>query len=249
MTNAPEATPPSTARSTTKFGARAVLAAISLALLAIPGALTLLLVKDRWAPLLRADNGARDRLHDFAVTHTGFVGAMQLISNSGSAVAWVIVLAIVVIWLLWRRLPRLALFVVTTGAGSSLLNTVVKAAVHRLRPVLTHAVAQEPGWSFPSGHAQAAIVGYAVLLLVFLPILRGVWRRAAATFAVLMILAIGFSRIALGVHYVSDVVGGYVLGAAWVAAMAAAFNAMRVDRGHRSVDVGEGLAPEQARLP
>ena len=61
-----------------------------------------------------------------------------------------------------------------------------------------------------------------------------------------MILAIGFSRIALGVHYLSDVLGGYVLGAAWVAATAGAFNAMRVDRGHRSVDVGEGLEPEQA---
>jgi undecaprenyl-diphosphatase len=62
----------------------------------------------------------------------------------------------------------------------------------------------------------------------------------------LMVLAIGFSRIALGVHYLSDVVGGFVLGAAWVAAMAAAFNAMRVDRGRRAVDVREGLAPEQA---
>ena len=249
MTITPEVAPPPTAKSTTRFGARAVLAAISLALVAIPGALTLLLVKDRWTPLLRADNGARDRLHDFAVTHTGFVGAMQLISESGSAAAWSIVVAMVVVWLLWRRLPRLALFVVTTTAGSSLLNTVVKAAVHRLRPVLTHPVAQEPGSSFPSGHAQAAIVGYAVLLLVFLPILHGVWRRAATTFAVFMILAIGFSRIALGVHYVSDVLGGYVLGAAWVAAMAAAFNAMRVDRGRRSADVGQGLEPEQTRLP
>ena len=247
MSNAPEVAPPPTAKSTTQFGARAVLAAISLALVAIPGALTLLLVKDRWTPLLRADNGARDRLHDFAVNHTGFVGAMQLISDSGSAVAWQIVLAIVVVWLLWRRLPRLALFVVTTAAGSSLLNTVVKAAVHRLRPVLTHPVAQEPGSSFPSGHAQAAIVGYAVLLLVFLPILHGAWRRVATTFAVLMVVAIGFSRVALGVHFVSDVVGGFILGAAWVAAMAAAFNAMRVDRGHRKVDVKEGLEPEQAQ--
>jgi len=246
MTNAPEEAPPPSARSTTQFGARALLAAIALALVAIPGALTLLLVEDKWAPLLRADNGARDRLHDFAVTHTGFVGAMQLISDSGSAVAWQIVLAVVVVWLLWRRLPRLALFVVITAAGSSLLNTVVKSAVHRLRPVLTDPVAQEPGSSFPSGHAQAAVVGYAVLLLVFLPILHGVWRRVAATFAVLMILAIGFSRIALGVHYVSDVIGGYVLGAAWVAAMVAAFDAMRLERGHRSVDVGEGLEPEQA---
>ena len=91
MTITPEVAPPPTAKSTTRFGARAVLAAISLALVAIPGALTLLLVKDRWTPLLRADNGARDRLHDFAVTHTGFVGTMQLISESGSAAAWSIV--------------------------------------------------------------------------------------------------------------------------------------------------------------
>jgi len=180
------------------------------------------------------------------VTHTGFVGAMQLISDSGSALAWQIVLAVVVVWLLWRRLPRLALFVVITAAGSSLLNGVVKTSVHRLRPVLTHPVAHESGLSFPSGHAQAAVVGYAVLLLVFLPILHGAWRRVAVAVAVLMVLAIGFSRIALGVHYVSDVVGGYVLGAAWVAAMAAAFNAMRVDRGRRPVDVREGLEPEQA---
>ncbi len=246
LPNTPEGPPPSSARSTTRFGTRAVLAAVALALVAVPGALTLLLVEDKWAPLLAVDNGARDRLHNFAVTKTGFVGAMRLISDSGSALAWQIVLVPVVGWLLWRRLPRLALFVVITAAGSSLLNTVVKTSVHRLRPVLTHPVAHEPGLSFPSGHAQAAIVGYAVLLLVFPPILHRGWRIVAVVLAVLMVLAIGFSRIALGVHYLSDVVGGYVLGAAWVAAMAAAFNAMRVDRGRRPVDVREGLEPEQA---
>ncbi len=220
---------------------------MALALVAVPGALTLLLVEEKWPPLLEADNWARDSLNSFAVSHQGFVGAMQLISNSGSALAWQTVLGLVVVWLLWRRLPRLALFVVVTAAGSSVLNTVVKAAVHRLRPVMTHPVAHEPGASFPSGHAQAAMVGYAVLLLVFLPVLHGAWRRAAWALAVFMVLAIGFSRVALGVHYVSDVVGGFVLGAAWVAAMAAAFNAMRVDRGHRKVDVREGLEPEQAQ--
>jgi membrane-associated phospholipid phosphatase len=218
---------------------------VALALVAVPGALTLLLIEDRWAPLLQADNGARDRLHDFAVTHTGFVAAMALISDSGSALAWQIVLGAVVAWLLWRRLPRLALFVVITAAGSSLLNTLVKTSVHRLRPVLSHPVADEPGPSFPSGHAQAAIVGYAVLLLVFLPVLRGLWLRFAVTFAVLMVLAIGFSRIALGVHYLSDVLGGYLLGAAWVAAMAAAFNAMRLESGSQLADLNGGLEPEQ----
>lgn len=168
---------------------------------------------------------------------------MQLISDSGSPLAWEVVLVVVVIWLLWRRLPRLALFVMVTAAGSSLLNTVVKTSVHRPRPVLTHPVAYEPGLSFPSGHAQAAIVGYAVLLLVFWPILHGAWRRVAVRVAVFMVLAIGFSRVALGVHYVSDVVGGFVLGAAWVAATAAAFNVLHADR-PRAVPAREGLEPE-----
>jgi membrane-associated phospholipid phosphatase len=149
-------------------------------------------------------------------------------------VAWMVVLTPVVVWLLWRRLPRLALFVVAAAAGSSLLNVAVKTAVHRLRPVLTDPVARAQGLSFPSAHAQAAVVGYAVLLLIFLPFLYGAWRRCAVTFAVVAVLAIGFSRIALGVHYVSDVLGGFLLGAAWVAAMAVAFNVMGVDRRHRT---------------
>jgi undecaprenyl-diphosphatase len=219
---------------------------VALALVAVPFALTLLLVEDKWAPLLRADQGARDTLHGYAVSHTGFVTTMKLISDSGSAVAWQIVFAVVVAWLLWRRWPRLALFVVVTAAGSSLLNTIVKSTVHRLRPVLTNPVAHEQGLSFPSGHAQAAVVGYAVLLLIFLPSLHGAWRAAVVTLAVFMVLAIGFSRIALGVHYVSDVVGGFVLGAAWVAALTAAFNATGVDRGKRAkVTSGRSAAGAQ----
>ena len=246
MPKASEVPSSSSARPTTRFGARAVLAAVALTLVAVPFTLTLLLVQENWAPLLQADEGARDSLHRYAVNHPGFVRAMQLISDSGSARTWQVVLAAVVVWLLWRRLPRLALFVVVTAAGSSVLNGAVKAAVNRVRPDLVDPVAQELGLSFPSGHAQAAIVGYAVLLLVFLPILHGAWRRLAVTLAVFMVLSIGFSRIALGVHYVSDVVGGFVLGAAWVAALAAAFNALRVDRGRRPVNVREGLEPEQA---
>jgi membrane-associated phospholipid phosphatase len=237
---------PSPAGPTARFGARAARAAVALALVAVPFALLVLLVEDKWTPLLRADSGARDSLHAYAVTHAGFVGAMRLISDSGSALAWEVVLAVVVAWLLWRRLPRLALFVVVTAVGSSLLNTAVKAAVHRLRPTLADPVAHATGLSFPSGHAQAAMVGYAVLLLVFLPVLQGFWRITAVTLAGLMVLAIGFSRVALGVHYVSDVVGGFVLGAAWVAAMTAAFNALRVEHGRRAVDLKEGLEPEQA---
>jgi hypothetical protein len=95
MPDEPESSSPSTAESTTRFGGRALFAAVALALLAVPFALTLLLMEDKWAPLLRADSGARDTLHRFAVTRAGFVTTMQLISDSGSALAWAVVLAVV----------------------------------------------------------------------------------------------------------------------------------------------------------
>ncbi|MEP7192542.1 MAG: phosphatase PAP2 family protein [Actinomycetota bacterium] len=243
MHEAPEVAALSSTEPSARVGARA-LAAVALVLAALPFALTLALVEKRWAPLLSVDQGAGDGLHRFAVAHAGFVTAMQLISDSGSALAWVVVLAVVVTMLLRRGLPRLALFVMLTAVGSSLLNTGVKAVVHRPRPELINPVAHEPGLSFPSGHAQAAMVGYALLLFVFLPLLRGWWRRTAVTVAVFMVLAIGFSRIALGVHYLSDVVGGVVLGAAWVAAMAAVFNATRVDH-RRRPEVKEASKPQQ----
>ncbi len=66
--------------------------------------------------------------------------------------------------------------------------------------MLPNPVAHEKGMSFPSGHAQAAIVSYAVLLLVFLPVLQGRWRHVAIVAAAIMVLAIGFFRVALGVH-------------------------------------------------
>lgn len=226
---------------------RLVLAGLALALVVVPFTLVLLLVEDKWEPLAEADQVARDGLHGYAMGHPGFVSVMKVISDSGSALAWQIILGIVAIWLLWRRLWRLAVFVVLTGAGSSLLNSVVKAAVHRPRPLVAHPLVHEPGASFPSGHAQAAVTGYAVLLLVFLPVLSGAWRRIAVVVASVMVLAIGFSRVAVAAHFVSDVLAAYILGAAWVAAMTALFSAWRLQRGRPAVTPSEGLEPEQSR--
>lgn len=203
--------------------------AVALVLVTVPFALTLQLVEDRWPPLLRVDRGVRDGLYGYAVTHPGFVEVMRFISAAGSAPVWTGALAAVVGWLLWRRLPRLALFVVVTAAGSAMLNAAIKSAVHRLRPVLAHPVAHEQGLSFPSGHAQAAMVGYAVLLIIFVPMLHGAWRRTVVAGAVVAVLSIGFSRLALGVHYASDVAGGFALGAAWVLVMATLFNVLTFD--------------------
>ena len=228
---------------------RLLLLGASLAAVAVPFVLLLVLVEDKWGPLAEADQSARDDLHQYALGHAAFVAAMRFFSDSGSSLAWQVGLGLVTLWLLWRRLWRLAAFVVVTGLGSSLLNTAVKAAVNRPRPLVDHPLLHPPGASFPSGHAQAAVTGYGVLLLVFLPVLKPQWRRAAVALAAFMVVAIGFSRVALAAHYVSDVVAGFILGGAWTAAMTALFSAWRVQRGRGEVRPGEGLAPEQsARL-
>jgi undecaprenyl-diphosphatase len=66
--------------------------------------------------------------------------------------------------------------------------------------------------------------------------------------AVLLVAAICFSRLALGVHFITDVVGGVVLGLAWLAASTAAFSIWRVERGRPPVQVKEGVEPEAADL-
>lgn len=233
-----------TRRADARFGARALFAGAALLLVAVPFGLLLFLVEDSWRPLVRMDGGARDDMHAVALHHDGLVSALKLLSTIGSAVVYIPLFAAVAAWLAWwQRLPRLAAFVVVTTAGSTLLNALVKLAVDRARPVLDDPVAHAGGMSFPSGHAQSAMVAASVLLLVFLPLLRGAWRWVAVGVAVAYVLAIGFARVTLGVHYVSDVLAGYVLGAAWVAAMIAAFNAWRRERGRPAADPAQGLEP------
>ncbi len=229
-----------------RFGARAIFAGVALALVAVPFGLLLFLIEDHWSPLARVDGGARDDLHAVALHHDALVTALKVLSTIGSAVVYFPLFAAIAAWLAWRRLPRLALFVVVTVAGSALLNALVKLVVHRARPVVTDPVAHANGLSFPSGHAQGAIVASAVLLLVFLPLLHGRWRALAVALAVAFTLAIGLARITLGVHYLSDVLAGYALGAAWVAAMIAVFNAWRRDSGRPAVDPAHGLEAHHA---
>jgi membrane-associated phospholipid phosphatase len=218
------------AEADVRFGARTLLIAGGLLLVAVPFGLLLLLVKTSWTPLVDVDDGARDALHTYAVAHAWFVDVLKALSTVGSALVYWPLFTGLVLWLALReRRTRLAVFVAVTVFGSWVLNALVKALVDRARPVLDDPVARAGGFSFPSGHAQSAMVSSAVLLLVFLPRLS---RRAgvvAIAAAIVYVLAIGFARVGLGVHFVSDVVAGYVLGAAWVALMAAAFGAWRRD--------------------
>jgi undecaprenyl-diphosphatase len=110
-----------------------------------------------------------------------------------------------------RHLPLVLIAIVTIGRGLSELQ---KYWIARPRPALdTHLVVVKTS-SFPSGHATSSMIFY---LSVALALTAGTrWHRAAVAGAILLSLLIGASRVMLGVHWPSDVIGGWAFGMLWV---------------------------------
>ncbi|MDQ1731834.1 MAG: hypothetical protein QOK10_1993 [Pseudonocardiales bacterium] len=231
-------------RAGRRFGTRALAVFAVAFTAAVLFIIVLALVASSSPSLLRLDRNISHDLHTFALSHPGFTSTMRFISDLGSGYAWWLIFAVVVAWLAYRRLFRLACFVLVTGIGSSLLNSLLKVTVDRARPNLADPVAVAAGKSFPSGHSQSAIVGYGILLVVFLPVIPRRWRGVAITAAAVMTLLIGFSRIALGVHFLSDVVGAYLIGTVWLIGLISIFRAWRREIGKPPAKVAEGLEPE-----
>jgi undecaprenyl-diphosphatase len=208
-------------------------------------ALLLVLVRVQWAPLESVDHGAAARINGLIAGHATLVAAVKAVTWLGSGgVLWTVIGAAAVV-LAIRRRWRLAIYLLVAGAGALVLDPVLKSLVGRLRPMVAHPVAHGSGNSFPSGHSLGSIVCYGAILLVFLPAARGRWRRAFIAGVVTLIALIGISRILLGVHYVSDVPGGWALGVTWLGVTAFAFELTRRAAGQPVTDpVTEGLEPE-----
>ncbi|WP_117215752.1 phosphatase PAP2 family protein [Allorhizocola rhizosphaerae] len=121
-----------------------------------------------------------------------------------------------------RRWQPLLLTVVAVG-GIQLLVYTIKVLIARDRPNPAGQLVAVGGFSFPSGHAAGSLVGFAMIawLICTLTDRRNVWATAWLT-ALLMAVAVGASRVYLGVHYPSDVLGGWVLGMTWLATVAVA---------------------------
>ncbi|MGY1669136.1 phosphatase PAP2 family protein [Geodermatophilus sp. SYSU D00710] len=224
-----------------RFGTRALLGWAAVAFGLIPFVLLWLLVQRSWPPLAGLDGDIAADLNDAVSGSPALVSLLAALTDLGGTATAVLLLTLTTVFLVIRRRRRLAAFVATTGLGLALLVPVTKAVVDRARPVVESPVVQTPSnASFPSGHAMTALVTWGVLLLVCLP---GVRRRArpwmvAAT--VVLVAVIGATRLALGVHFVSDVLAGWALGAGWLGATTASFRAWQHDRGPSS---GEPLDP------
>ena len=184
-------------------------------------AILLVLVRLRWAPLESADHGAAARINDLVAGNSILVAVVKAVTWLGSdGVLWTVV-GVAAAILAIRKRWRLAVYLLVTAAGALVLDPVIKSLVGRLRPVVAHPIAHGTGDSFPSGHSLGSIVCYGAILLVFLPAARGRWRVIFVTVTVTLIALIGISRILLGVHYLSDVIGGWAVGITWLGLTAA----------------------------
>ena len=113
----------------------------------------------------------------------------------------------------WRRAATIA----AASGGGAILNIALKALFHRGRPEFASEFVSGTSWSFPSGHAMNSMIGYGTMAYFLLERTKTTSRRVAVIVATCVIIAmIGFSRVYLGVHYLSDVVAGFLAGAVWL---------------------------------
>ena len=148
---------------------------------------------------------------------------MNGFTDLGSTIVVLTLLVLALVLLVWRRHRVEALFLLVAMVGSVAINESLKLIFHRPRPQLSWAQVQ-PEYSFPSGHSMNSLVFYGALALI----VAVLWGRraglASLVLAIALALLIGTSRIYLGYHYFTDVVGGYLAGAAWLFIVAAAFS-------------------------
>jgi undecaprenyl-diphosphatase len=170
------------------------------------------------ATLVHLDMLADARIHSFE-TPAG-LALFTWISRIGSPASMAVLGAIgaVVLWIRHER--RLCVMWIAAFAGSAVLERTLKVLVHRSRPPYAGAALARQSFSFPSGHAMGSFIGFGMLVYV----VAAQWRMSRrvrvplVVAASIIVLLVGVSRVYLGVHYPSDVLGGYAAAAAWMAA-------------------------------
>ena len=138
-----------------------------------------------------------------------FLGSPLLMTSLGLIVA-----AILVFRRSWFLLAGWA----AAFAGAGVLDTLLKHIIHRPRPIYAADIMHDYSFSFPSGHAMGSLVGYGMLAYVIVAFWVKNWilRALVVLGLCVLVVAIGISRLYLGVHYFSDVVGGYAAGILWL---------------------------------
>jgi undecaprenyl-diphosphatase len=170
-----------------------------------------------WLTMLLFGRGPLDRSIYEALYAGGrpfFIAAAQLFTALGEPTVLIGAGIAVAAWLWWRKRARLALALLAVFLVGRGLTEVQKYWIARARPDLEAHLVVVKTSSFPSGHAASSMIFYLTIALALTAV--GRLRRTAAAGAILLSLLIGISRVMLGVHWPSDVVGGWSFGLLWV---------------------------------
>ena len=229
-----------TTRSDTATAARAgarlvvgLLGVLAVGVVAVPLAL---LVRGGYGPLLELDRDVSAWAEQAVSDSTALLRVAQAVTLLGDPIG-ITVAAAAIALVLWRRgHGRLALYVVAARVGALVLSQGLKHLVDRARPVFDAPVAEALGPSFPSGHALGSAVFWTTGAVLLVPRLHR--PRLLLAGGVLVAVLVAASRVLLGVHFLSDVTGGLLLGLGWAAVCTAVFVLERADAG-RPVDVEE----------
>lgn len=177
-------------------------------------------------PLTTIDLTIANLLHDNSTPTLNAV--MIFVSYFGSTLFVSFLASAAAVWFAWQKQwYRLAELIIILPGGM-LVNVLLKYAFHRARPVFDNPILTLTTYSFPSGHAMAAMLLYGSLTVFAVwkfKVWR--WRVFAVLAAAMLIILIDFSRIYLGVHYLSDVLAGSVAGLAWLTLCITAVETMR----------------------
>lgn len=162
------------------------------------------------------------------------LSVMHALTALGSGVVVAGAASFVALALVWTRRWYRLLTLGLVLSGGLLLDVLLKIAFHRSRPDFGDSIALFQGYSFPSGHAMAATLLYGVLAAIAVESIRSWrWRILTVIGAIVLVLLVAFSRMYLGAHYLSDVLGAIAAGTAWLALCVIAVNTFRHYRGQR----------------
>ncbi|MEY9894695.1 membrane-associated phospholipid phosphatase [Catenulispora sp. MAP5-51] len=230
-----------------RFGARLALTLFVAVPAAALAGLIAVAVESAWDPFRELDQNTATYLHVHAAGHPLVIKTLLRISDYGGPTPSRILIAVLAVVLWVRGARRLAVWAASTMIAGAILDSGLKLLVDRARPHLPNPFAHAPGASFPSGHSMASALAAGIIVLVVLPLVGRVGTIVAWTVAGLAVFAVGYSRVALGVHWVTDVVGAWLLAVALLAATVSAFQTWRVEHGLRPAHpLAEGVEPEES---
>jgi membrane-associated phospholipid phosphatase len=199
-----------------------VCTALGLVVLALLGAG----VRIGFGPQLRLDALVSDALYAGDDRAAAWDALLEVLTAPGLSWVRILVFLPVLVWLVRQRLWWSTAWVVTAVLLVAPLTTLLKEYFGRIRPPFEDGGARYESLSFPSGHSSGIATLVAVALVLAWPLLTASARRWSLAAGITLVLLVGLTRMWLGVHYLSDVVGGWSFGLAWVLGTALLFGAL-----------------------